>query len=215
MVKNHMKTETEMKFRSELRSFFGLIMLNLVAAAMGMGLGIALSVTILTERFQAGDFLVPSLFLIPLGVIAMACGVFWITRTAELMGDITDLREAYHELPDNAGDEQVTALMIEMVAVYRANRAQLERMTLLGTISGVAFMLAGSVQFINELWVISNTTFVIDNIDHLIGGCVTLAVGAAGILTAHYFSIYSKLWDARLAETERIEEALREKLEGI
>lgn len=72
-----MMNMTENNFKSELRSFFGLIMLNLVTAAMAIGLGVALVVTILMERVQAGDIFVPSLLLIPLGAIALVCGIIW------------------------------------------------------------------------------------------------------------------------------------------
>ena len=211
-----MNNETERKFRSELRSFFGLIMLNLLTAAMAIGLGIALSVTMLLEMVQSGNVLVPSLFLVPLGAVAAACGVYWITQTVDLTKGVSDIYKSYDHLPK--GDvkaETITAMMIKMTALYRANRPLLGEVKVLGTIGGMAIIALGAFQIINQLWTISTYGFVIDDIDRLIGGSISIAVGVAGLLTAHYFSIYSRVWDARMRGAARIEDVLKQKLEGI
>lgn len=211
-----MNNETEKKFRSELRSFFGLIMLNLLTAAMAIGLGIALSVTMLMEMVQSGNVLVPSLILVPLGAVAAACGVYWITQTIDLTKGVTDIYKAYDNLPKgDVKDETITAMMIKMTALYRANQPLIGKVKVLGTIGGAAIIALGAFQIINQLWTIATFGFVIDDIDRLIGGGISIAVGVAGLLTAHYFSIYSRVWDARMAEAAKIEDVLKQKLEGI
>ena len=183
-----MNNETERRFRSELRSFFGLIMLNLLTAAMAIGLGIALSVATLMERVQLGDVISPSLVLVPLGVAAAVCGVYWIIQTVDLMRGVKDIYRAYEALPKGeVGDVTLTSLMIKMIALYRANPPLIRKMKMLSKIGGAAIILLGAFQIANELWAISNLGFVIDNIDHLISGGVAIAVGVAGLLTAPLF----------------------------
>ncbi|OPY31777.1 MAG: hypothetical protein A4E32_01379 [Methanomassiliicoccales archaeon PtaU1.Bin124] len=210
-----MKSETEWKFRKELRSFFGLIMLNLVTAALVMGLSVAFAVNTLNERVQAGDILSLSLLLVPLGAIAMALGVYWIVKTAEMIEGITDIRESYKALPGDASEEQITSLMIKMTALYRANRPVVAKMIVLGTAGGALFILMGGVQLITQLAAVyTSGSVLLDNAFALLAAFMSIGVGTVGVLTAKYFSIYSKVWDARLTETEKIEEALKQKLEG-
>ncbi len=211
-----MKNETEKKFRSELRSFFGLIMLNMLTVIMAIGLGIVLSVTILIQGVQSGDLFAPSFVLVPLGVATMACGVYWLIQTVDLTKDVSDIRKAYGDLPKGeTGDVTITALIIKMTALYRANRPLIAKMKVLGTIGGMTLIMLGGFLIVSEIWAIQTSGFVLDSIDYLINGSITIAVGVAGLLTARYFSIYSKVWDARMTETAKIEDVLRQKLEGI
>lgn len=211
-----MKNATEKKFRSELHSFFGLIMLNMLTVFGAIGLGTALSVTMLIQGVQLGDIFAPSLILVTLGVVAMACGVYWLIQTVDLTKGVTDIHKAYRDLPrGEVKDVTLTALMIRMTALYRANRPLIAKMKVLGTIGGVTLILLGVFLLVSELWTIQTSGFVLDNIDHLIDGGITIAVGVAGLITARYFSIYSKVWDARMAEAAKIEDVLRQKLEGI
>jgi hypothetical protein len=39
-------------------------------------------------------------------------------------------------------------------------------------------------------------------------------VGVVALLTARYFFIYMKVWDAGMAETAKVEDVIRQKLEG-
>jgi hypothetical protein len=211
-----MNNEIEKKFRSELHSFFGLIMLNMLTVFGLVGLGIALSVTLLVQGMQSGDIFTPSFVLVPLGAAAVACGVYWLIQTFDLTKGVTDIYKANKDLPKNeAGDVTITALMIKMIALYRANRPLIARMKVLGVISGVLLIALGGLLVATELGTIQASGFVLDNIDRLVDGGIAIAVGVAGLITARYFFIYSKVWDARMEGAARIEDALREKLEGI
>lgn len=211
-----MNNETERKFRSELRSFFGLIMLNMLTVFGAVGMGIVLIVLMLILGAQSGDIFAPYFVLVPLGAAAVACGVYWLIQTIDLTKGVTDIYKAYNDLPkDEAGDETITAMMIKMTALYRTNRPLIARMKVLGVISGVALIVLGALLLAGELWTIQTSGFVLDNIDNLIRGGITMAVGVAGLITARYFSIYSKVWDARMGKAARIEDVLRQKLEGM
>ncbi len=211
-----MKNKTENKFRSELRSFFGLIMLNMLAVFGAIGLGIAVSVTILIQGARSGDIFTPSSALALLGAAAVACGAYWLIQSFDLTKGVTNIYNANRHPPKGeAGDVAITALMIKMTALYRGNRPLIARMKVLGAISGVLLILLGGFLIIAELDAIQSSGFVLDNIDHLINGGIAVAVGVAGLITARYFSLYSKVWDARMEEAAKIEDVLRQKLEGI
>jgi hypothetical protein len=46
----------------------------------------------------------------------------------------------------------------------------------------------------------------------LVGGLTAFGVGIAGLLISRYFSIYSRVWDARLQETAKVEDALEHEM---
>jgi hypothetical protein len=207
-----MEFETKGKFKAELRSFFGLTILNLVSAALILALGMSLSITQLLDMIDAGHFDPFSAVLLGLGVIAIAGGFYWIMKIAEIMDGIDDIQTAYDELGEDERDT-VTSLIIRMMAYYRSNKPTISRMIALGRIAGILFLIAGALSMISAGASIASGGFDAESIGQLSGAITAIGVGIAGLLASRYFTIYSRVWDARLQETIRIEEALERKLE--
>ena len=209
-----MEMDTRKKFKDEVRSFFGLTILNLVFGALVLALGISLATTRVLDLIETGRLLAMPLILIGLGIIAIACGFYWIIKIAEIMDGIDDIKTAYDKLSKDSDQEPITCLIIQMMAYYRSNKSTISKMIVLGRIGGILFIIAGSIGIISSLVPIASDGLLWENISQIIGGIVAVGVGIAGLVVAHYFRIYSKVWDVRLQETMKIEDALQQKLEA-
>jgi hypothetical protein len=205
--------QTKEKLRAELRSFFGLTILNLVIAALVLGLGISTTITHLLDVIETENLLPLSVLLMGLGVAALAAGFYWIIQVAQIVDGVDDLKAANDRLGKGDG-EQATSLFIDMLAYYRSNKTTVSRMAVLGKIGGALFLIVGAIGLVQAGVSIISSGVLADNLSQLVGGIMALGVGIAGLLISRYFSIYSKVWDARLQETTKIEDALQHELEA-
>jgi len=206
-----MEFETREKFKTELRSFFGLTVLNLIIGALMLALGISLAVTRLLGMVDAGQFDPLSVLMVGLGAVAIGAGFYWIIQIAEIMDGVDDIRTAYDKL-ESGSQEQAAGLTIKMLAHYRSNKTIISRMVVLGRIGGALFLIVGGLGMIGAGASILSSGLMTESLGQLVGGVVAFGVGVAGLLISRYFSLYSKVWDARLEETARIENALEQQL---
>ncbi|MDD1747866.1 MAG: hypothetical protein LUQ16_08900 [Methanomassiliicoccales archaeon] len=201
------------KFKTELRSFFGLTILNLMIGAMMLALGISLAVTHLLGMVDAGRIDPLSVLLVGLGAMAIGAGFYWIIEIAEIIDGVDDLRTAYEGL-DDGDQDHLTGLSIKMMAYYRSNKSTISRMIMLGRIGGGIFLILGALGVIGAGSSIASSGILLENTGQLVGGVIAFGVGIAGLLVSRYFSIYARLWDARLHESAKIEDALEHELEA-
>ncbi len=206
-----MEFEKREKFKTELRSFFGLTILNLVIGALMLALGISLAVTRLLGMVDAGQIDPLSVLMVGLSAVAIGAGFYWIIQIAEIMDGVDDVKAACDTL-ENGSQEQAAGLTIKMLAHYRSNRTTISRMVVLGRVGGALFLIVGGLGMIGAGASILSSGLMAENSSQLVGGIVAFGVGVAGLLISRYFSIYSKVWDARLEETARIENALEQQL---
>lgn len=208
-----MEFQTKEKFKAELWSFFGLTILNLVIAALAMGLGISSITTNLFGMIDSSQFQLMSALLMAVGIVAAAAGFYWLIQVAQIIEGVGDLKDAYDGLSEGDG-EQATGLFVKMLAYYRSNRSIVSRMTMLGRIGGILFVVVGAIGMAQAGASMASSGVLAENLAQLFGGVMAFGVGVAGFLISRYFSTYSKVWDARLYETELIEETLKQKLEA-
>ncbi len=208
-----MEPDSKAKLRAELRSFFGLTVLNLAIAALVMALGISTTITNLFGLMDASQVQPLSILLLAIGAAAMAAGFYWLLQVVEIVDGVSELKDSYDRLGEGNG-ERVTSLFVNMLAYYRSNRLIVSRMKVLGRLGGALFVILGAIGMIQAAASMGSSGILTENITQLFGGAVAAAVGIAGFLVARYFSLYSKVWDSRLQESARIEDALRQKLEA-
>ncbi len=208
-----MEQDTKAKLRAELRSFFGLTILNLALAAIVMAIGISATVTNVLALIDGSQVQPLSILLMGLGVAAMAAGFYWLLQVVEIVDGVSELKVSYDRLGEGDG-EQATSLFVRMLAYYRSNRLTVSRMKVLGRLGGALFIVMGAIGVIQAMATMASSGILTENITQLVGGVVAAAVGIAGFLVARYFSLYSKVWDSRLQEAAKIEDALRQKLEA-
>lgn len=202
-----------MRLKKEMRSFFGLTVMNLALAAMALGLGVALIIPNLTEMWETGHLLALPLLNVAVGLASGVLGLVWLTQTAEILDGFDDVRTAYGDLKE--GDaESMTGLAINMTAYYRSNKPIISRMAILARVGAFLFIITGAASMVSAGASIAASGLLVENGLQLLGGIIATGVGITGLFLSHYFSIYSKVWDTRLQEAQRVEEALQEQMEA-
>jgi hypothetical protein len=207
-----MNEKTTHQFKVELRSFFAIIVLNLMFAALALGLGISTFIIQILAMIEAGTLLITSLILMIAGALAFTLGFLWIIVCAELLDGISDITSAYDRVKKDADDEHVTGLIIKLLAQYRSKKPSIQRMTLLATIGGAVFIIGGASGVIQAAADPFLTSTVLDLL-RLGGGMINIIIGIASLIIVRYFHTYTRVWDTRLQETTKAEETLTKKLE--
>ena len=205
--------ELKTKCKNEIRSFFGLTLVNLVIAALIMAFGIGLGVTQLLVLLGLGTILLIPLLLISAGFIAAIAGVYWLIKTAEILDGVEDISSACEQISPHDNQDQVTGVLVQMIAHYRKNQPIIDTMNILGRIGGVLFLVAGSLSLVYTVNTLLTSGIVIESISQLAGSIMAFGVGIGSLLIVKYFKRYSGVWVARLQEEHNIEEALKKKLE--
>ncbi len=206
--------EIKIKCKNEIRSFFGLTLINIVVAALIMALGIGFGITQLLAVINSGEILLTPLFLIGAGFTAVIAGVYWLTKTAEILDGIDQINSTYEQLPQHPNQDQVTNVFVEMLAHYRKNKPLIGTMTSLGRISGVIFIIVGCLSLIYAGYTLLVSGIVIEGLSQLAGGIIAACVGIGSFLIAKYFKSYAGVWETRLQMEPTIQDALKKQLEG-
>ena len=129
--------EIKTKCKNEIRSFFGLTLVNLVIAAIIMSLGIGLGVTQLLALVELGTIQLIPLLLVSAGGIAAIAGIYWLIKTAEILDGVEDISSACEQISPYDNQDQITGVLVEMIAHYRKNQPIIDTMNILGRIGGV------------------------------------------------------------------------------
>ena len=206
--------ELKTKCKNEIRSFFGLTVVNLVIAALIMALGIGLGVTQLLALVELGTIQLLPLLLISAGFVATTAGVYWLIKTAEILDGVEDISSSCEQISQHDNQDQVTGVLVQMIAHYRKNQPIIDTMTILGRIGGVLFLVGGSLSLVYAVNTLLTSGIVIEGISQLAGSIMAFGVGIGSLLIAKYFKRYSGDWVARLQEEHSIQEALKKKLEA-
>ena len=208
-----MTDETFRRFRSELNSFFILILMNLVFGALAMAFGVQFIVTSVLS-IQGGEGLTP--FRIGAGIVSLisfGLGIAWIISSAEIFAGIEGIRSEFQNVKGPVPDESLTSGIVRMVAHYRKNRNTIDRMILVCTLGGVCFFVMGilnSVEFFSIS--LSSGRFTLNNYLLIPSALLTLGIALVSLLSSYYFSKFSKIWDLRLEETARSEDVLKKSM---
>lgn len=206
--------EIKTKCKNEIRSFFGLTLVNLVIAALIMAFGIGLGVTQLLALLELGTIQIIPLLLITAGFMAAIAGVYWLIKTAEILDGVEDISSSCEQISKQDNQDQVTGVLVQMIAHYRKNQPIIDTMNILGRIGGVLFLVAGSLSLVYAVNTLLTSGIVIEGISQLAGSIMAFGVGIGSLLIAKYFKRYSRVWVARLQEEPSIQEALKKKLEA-
>jgi hypothetical protein len=205
-------TDVKTKCRNEIRSFFGLTMVNLVLGGLIMAFGISIGVTQLLPVIETGQIALMPLVLIIAGFGAVGAGLFWLVKAAEIMDGIDDINTAYGQVEDQGNDEQITSLIIQMMTQYRDNQPVINVMYLLGRLGGFLFIIAGSTSLIYATNTLVNTGLVATGVIQIAGGIIAIGVGIGSLIIGKYFKEYSGVWEARLQEEQNIQKLLKKEM---
>ena len=209
-----MTDTVEMRFRRELNSFFGVTLLNVVFAAQAIALGIAYVVAAVAGTAEVPAH--PALRILA-GGLAFACfglGLAWMRSSARVLRGVALVRQPFRRRRDPPSEEDVTRGIVQMVAHYRENRATVRTMILVCIAGGIFFLVQGLVSALESAVLSLSAGNITLNAFALIPSAVfSLGIGLVGLLSAYYFTRFSRSWDLRLEETARAGERLKSAME--
>jgi hypothetical protein len=209
-------TNTFSQFRTEIRHFFLVSLLNLVFAAIALATGV--QYVVIAILGQTMDPVMPGFPVIPgfrifTGAIALICfglGIRWILSTVRIYEGIVAIKDDLRRDGDAITDERLTCLIVRMLAHYRDNRRTIRTMILVCTLGGVLFFILGIVHSLKVLSVTATGfAFTLDNLLIIPAMLLTLGISLASLLSSYYFMKFSRTWDRRLHEIEESECTLK------
>ena len=207
------------QFRTEIRQFFLISLLNLVFAAIAIAIGVQYVVTAILS--QTIDPAIPGFPVIPglriftgaIGLICFGLGISWILSTVRIFEGIVTIKDDLEKAGDAITDERLTCLIVRMLAHYRDNHKTIRTMILVCTLGGGCFFVIGIANSLKVLSISSGGfAFTLDNLLLIPAMLLTLGIALASLLSSYYFSKFAKVWDRRLHEIEESECTLKKKL---
>ena len=207
------------QFRTEIRQFFLVSLLNLVFAAIAIAIGVQYMVTAILS--QTIDPVIPGFpgmlgLRIFAGAIALICfglGIRWILATVRIFEGIVTIKDDLEEAGNAITDERLTCLIVRMLAHYRDNHKTIRTMILVCTLGGGCFFVLGIANSLKVLSVSAGGfAFTLDNLLLIPAMLLTLGIACASLLSSYYFSKFAKVWDRRLHEIDESECTLKKTL---
>ena len=206
-----MINDTFNRLRREMRSFYSLIIMNIMGAGLAVARGIAFVVGKVHPMIAARTIIWPDAVMV---AIVAAVGVFmfrWLVTGAEMMDEYQDLREK-----DSGGeeaDESATELIVKNMAFYRDHRESMGGLILGSVVTGTFFLLSSAMQ-VRYLFSVLSSGTSFEVAFSLVGFSLCLILGVVGVYVSLLFKRYDSTWDRRLKESTEAERKLGELLEG-
>jgi O-antigen/teichoic acid export membrane protein len=204
------------QFRKEIRHFFLISFINHVFAALALTFGVMVIFrqiipVLLASTTRTGAEFSPVILLA--GVVATFAGIIWIQSSTRITGGLAQIRVASIEKGESITDEEITSLIVRLLAHYRENRTTIRTMVIVCIIGGLSFLAMGISYGLEYLSVMGAGADFSDSI-YLILPAMLLMPGIAivSLFSSWYFSKFSRVWDIRLEETERSELLMKKTL---
>jgi len=208
-----MTEETLTRFKSELNSFFVLILLNLVFGALVMAFGVQYIVTSVPGLTGWQSL---TLHRIAGGALSMVCfglGIAWIISSAEVLDGIDEIRTEFKDRKGPITDETLTGGIVRMIAHYRENRKTIQRMILVCTLGGICFLVLGSMNSLELIsFSLTSGSFTLNTYLLIPSALLTLGIALVSLLSSYYFRNFSKAWDLRLQEADHSGDMLKKSM---
>lgn len=205
------------RFKTEIRHFYMICIMNFIFAALAMSFGISIFVQkllSLTETTAITESVIYSVFILLLAVTAVISGFFWLLKSITIFEGVESIKDEFDEMGAGFSEEEITGLIIKMLSHYRDNKDSIGKMILVCTIAGICFFLLGIIKSIEFIIITPASVEFSLNCYLVIPGMIfTLAIAFTSLYSSYYFSKFSKIWDVRLREIEESEKILQKTLE--
>lgn len=208
-----MNKETHFRLTREIRHFYLICILNIVFAALAMAFGVNYIVAAVLGP-ETG-FTSPGIRMLT-AAVAMVCfglGISWLISTIRIFEGIEVINDRLGAEGASITDEQITCLIVRMLAHYRDNRKTIRTMIRVCTLGGCGFFVLGIATSLESLIISSDgIAFTINNPLIIPAMLLTLGIALASLVSSYFFSKFAKVWDLRLGEIEESECTLKKKL---
>jgi hypothetical protein len=139
------------QFRKEIRHFFLVSLFNLFFAAIATAFGVAYIVTAVSRE---GLDPTATGHRMLIGAVAMICfglGIRWLLSTVTVFEGIEEISDELDSTGYTITDDQITCLIVQMLARYRDNRKTIRTMIRVCTLGGCCFFVLGLVNSLKAL----------------------------------------------------------------
>lgn len=207
-----MTKEIFKKIQKETLSLTALSIVNIIFGALAIATGVS---TIINQYFSmkdAAQFDMYSAAFIGIGGILFIIGLWWIITSANIMDFSTDMHIDHTKKRKKVTDEAIISWIVQMVAYYRENKKTIHRMILLSRLAGIFFLLYSIISVFSTASYF-NATFTISSfLFQIIREILLIFLSIACFLVPYFFSKYASIWDSRIEEVEKAEEALQQQM---
>jgi len=208
-----MTDETLTRFKSELDSFFVLVLLNMVFGALAMAFG--MQFIIASVLGLAGGQSTPALRILAgsISLVGFGLGLSWVLSSAKILKGINAIRREFRSCPAPVTGEVLTGWILQMTAHYRQNKKAIGLMTRICTLGGCVFLALGIINLIGAVAVWGSPAGILVASLFFITTAINLTIGIASLRFSSYFRRYSRAWDNRIDEVSQNEKALHNFME--
>jgi hypothetical protein len=207
-----MTEETYRRFRSELNSFFVLVLLNTAFGALTMAFGMQFIVTSMLGLPAGQTGIVVRLLTGILSLVCFGTGFAWVLASARILRGVTSVRREYRKSTEPVSGEILTGWIVRLMAHYRKNRETIHWMTIICALGGCIFLALGILNLVQGFFALSLSGSVLIRILPFIAAAINLTIGLASLLFSTWFRKYSAVWDHRMEEASRSEDTLKKSL---
>ena len=213
-----MAETTLIQFGNELKSFFGLALVNLIFGALVLGFGIQVIVTTFLQ-YAAGTPLPPVIAVIRIVAAGTgACiGLSWIGVSGRITRGLKGVRREYRDRV-RAGPvpaEALTGWIVTMLAHYREHRSCIRRMILVSIAGGALFLALGIASLVQGILAVpAPATPGLSSIAFVGAALLNGAIGLVILCFAMRYRRYANTWDLRLELAGEGEDFLKDALES-
>lgn len=205
-----MNEQAYLRFRTEIRHFSLVAILNLIFAAIVMAMGVSYMVSAVFGIVPPGSGLLQQTLS---GAVALACfglAIGWIISTVRIYEGVEEISDELEESEDRLTEERITCLMVRMLAHYRDNRTAIQRMILVCTLGGCCFFVLGILTSLETLAITADgISFTLDNLLVIPAMFLTIGIALTSLLSSYYFSRFAAVWDQRIRKIDESECAFR------
>jgi len=209
-------TETDItrKVELEIRTLFSLTVVNLVVAALALAMGVGLATSQITSGADGPGAIIGVILSVIAGLLLAGIGIRWLISVADVLDGIDDVKDGFEENRRIGNGTGITATIIQMMATYRLKRPTIHQMAAISKAAGILFAMGTFIQGMLFAILIPEASML------------TLATGTVGLMFFGGFAIicltmpgrllgYTSEWDEYIANTERAEVLLKERLGGL
>jgi len=207
-----MEQTTLNRLKIELQSFKGLVIANLIGAALALAFSMAYGIPKIIPLLDEGIISVDQLPYLGLIFIGFVVAINWITRSAHLMGEHDEIVEELDDVSPT-DDEAIISVIVKSLAFYRENQAKIQQLGIGSRIVGAFLILTA----IPQLQALLSGTYPLGGlgvIGQWFGLIASTGIGVAGFYIPVLIKRFTAMWDARLSSTEKGEKELERILQG-
>lgn len=143
-------------FEAELRNFFVLTPLNMVFAALALAIGMQSILITILGLHRGEPFTTLSLLMVLAGGAAIVVGLGWLLYIMKIFRPVKEVRKDYRTMEKPIADDNLTGLIVRMIANYRETKTTIRAMIFICVIGGLIYLALGIANvFQSVVWVIS------------------------------------------------------------